>query len=132
MMFGSRTNCYGCHLKSALDEHGGAVFKGTLSGCIACHGDRHTDTFEKWKLGLEFSQTDADEAYANARQMLEEATDASDDARRKATDLLTAAEADLRLIKRGNGLHNVMYSMELLESVARRSREAMAALSEQQ
>jgi hypothetical protein len=59
-MFGSRTNCIGCHTEMATTEHAGSVVQATLSGCIACHGDRHAETFEKWKLGLELTQTDAD------------------------------------------------------------------------
>ena len=96
---------------------------------MACHGDRHSETFEKWKLGIELTMSDAESAYENARQMLEEAEDLDDETRRQASDLLSAAQADLRLVKRGNGLHNVTYAMELLDSVTRRCQEAMALLA---
>jgi len=130
LMFGSRTNCLGCHTEVASDKHGGQVFKATLNGCIACHGDRHEATFEKWKQGLEVMTMDADEAYVNARKLLEESADVPDDARRKAAELLAAAQADLQLVKRGNGLHNVTYAIEVLDTVTQRAQQAIAILNE--
>jgi hypothetical protein len=130
LMFGSRTNCLGCHTNLTSDAHGGNVSKAGLGGCLVCHGDRHADTFEKWKLGLELVQTDADEAYANAQKMLEEAKTLPEDVRKKVTELLTAANSDLQLVKRGNGLHNVTYAMEILDSVTTRARQASSMISE--
>jgi hypothetical protein len=132
LMFGSRTNCFGCHTETASDEHAGDVTRAGLSGCLACHGDRHADTFEKWKLGLEFYQADADEAYSNAQKLLDEAAQLPADARQKAADLLAAARSDLQLVKRGNGLHNVTYAMEILESVSQRARQATTIVTEAQ
>ena len=129
LMFGSRTNCYGCHTEQVANGHGDGVLKATEDACIACHGDRHGDTCEKWKLGLEFSMTDADEAYQNAEKMLTEATAASQAARDEATALLESAKKDLQLVKRGNGLHNVTYTIELLDSVTSRCQQAIAVLS---
>jgi nitrate/TMAO reductase-like tetraheme cytochrome c subunit len=129
MMFGSRTNCFGCHTKEATTEHGGVTFQGTLSGCIACHGDRHSETFEKWKRGLKVVMLDAEEAYTNARKKLESAKDVKPETRRKATELLSTAQADLQLVKRGNGVHNVMYAIELLDSVTKRCQEATSIIT---
>ncbi|MBI1900709.1 MAG: NapC/NirT family cytochrome c [Planctomycetia bacterium] len=128
LMFGARTNCTGCHTELSRDQHGDSI-KATQGACIACHGDRHKDTFNKWKLGLELVMTDAQAAYDNARKMLDEKTDAPAEARAKATKLLDEAQADLELVKRGNGLHNVTYAIELLDAVTNRSQQAMAALS---
>jgi hypothetical protein len=110
--------------------HSGEVARATLNGCIACHGDRHSATFEKWKLGLELAGTDAYDAYSNARRALDDAKNISEETRRKANELLAAAKADLELVKRGNGLHNVTYSMEVLDSVTSRAQQAAALLSE--
>jgi hypothetical protein len=130
LMFGSRTNCLGCHTEMATTEHAGDVAKATLNGCIACHGDRHADTFEKWKLGLELSQTDADAAYAKANQALKEAKNVPSETMQKVVEILKAAKSDLDLVKRGNGLHNVTYSMEVLDSVTARAGQAEAMLSD--
>jgi nitrate/TMAO reductase-like tetraheme cytochrome c subunit len=128
LMFGSRTNCAGCHTAIHGDDHG-EVLRATEQSCVACHGERYADTFEKWKVGLQITQLDAEEAYNKARAALEQATDASVEARRKAADLLSAAQADLVLVQRGKGVHNVSYAIELLDAVTRRSQEAVAALS---
>jgi hypothetical protein len=130
LMFGSRTNCFGCHTEMASGEDAGDVVRATLNGCIACHGDRHSETFEKWKLGLELVQADAEQAYANARKSLDEAKNIPDEMRQKVTELLTGAKADLDLVKRGNGLHNVTYAMEVLDSVTQRAQQATALLAE--
>ncbi len=128
LMFGSRTNCYGCHNEHGMDADDDVLRAGENS-CMACHGDRHADTFEKWKLGLEFSMTDAVEAYSNAETMLKEASDIPQETLAEATSLLASAKKDLQLVKRGNGLHNVTYAIELLDSVTSRCQQAMALLS---
>lgn len=130
MMFGLRTNCLGCHTKQVATKHGGAL-AGNASGCINCHGDRHTDTFKKWKQGLELSLTDAVEAYDNASKALDKAKDLKPDVRGKVATLLAGARADLHLVKAGNGIHNVMYSMELLDSVTQRCQQVMSTLAKE-
>lgn len=129
LMFGSRTNCSGCHNAQVTDGHGGGVAKATEESCRTCHGDRHLETFEKWKLGLELIMEDAVSAYTEARKQLQESSDAPAEAREKATKLLDAAEADLRLVQTGNGLHNVTYAIEVLDSVSSQSQAAMEALT---
>lgn len=128
LMFGSRTNCLGCHTKQATDKHGGATMRGAVNGCIACHGDRHADTFKKWKQGLELTLADAQEAYDKAVRMVGKAKNMDPEARRKVDDLLRGVQADLQLVKVGNGVHNVMYSMDLLESVTKRCQQAVKML----
>jgi hypothetical protein len=71
------------------------------------------------------------QAFQNAQQLLQENSDAParDDKRQQATELIHAAEADLQLVKQGNGLHNVNYSIELLDSVTSRCQQAIELLS---
>ena len=47
---------------------------------MACHGDRHKDTFEKWKQGIELALADAEAAVKNAREEIEKAKSASEEA----------------------------------------------------
>jgi hypothetical protein len=110
--------------------HTGDVAQATLNGCIACHGDRHSETFEKWKAGLELVESDALDAYSSARRAFDSAKELPDETRRKVAELLEGARADLEMIKRGNGLHNVTYSMEVLDSVSTRAQQASTLLSE--
>ncbi|MFO0969843.1 MAG: NapC/NirT family cytochrome c [Gemmataceae bacterium] len=128
LMFGSRTNCFGCHTKQMTTEHGGVTLRGAINGCVSCHGDRHNETFEKWKRGLKVTLMDAEDAYDGAWKMLHKVKDLDADTRQKADDLLKSAKSDLRLVKTGNGVHNVMYSIELLDSVSSRCQQAMALI----
>jgi hypothetical protein len=61
--------------------------------------------------------------------MLDKAKDLDAATQQKAVELLNAAKADLRLVKTGNGIHNVMYSIALLDSVAARCQQAMAIMA---
>ena len=76
LMFGARTNCTGCHIELSEGTHGGEVIKATEDSCIACHGDQHKNTFEKWKMGLEIVKGDAEQAYQEAREMLDKKQEA--------------------------------------------------------
>ncbi|MFO1095925.1 MAG: NapC/NirT family cytochrome c [Planctomycetaceae bacterium] len=130
LMFGARTNCLGCHSDTLKDDHGGEVVKATQSGCIACHGDQHADKFEQWKLGLEVVQGDADQAVEAAQALLEGSAGLPEGVRTQATALLSDAKADLQLVKRGNGVHNVTYAIEVLDSVTQRAQQAQALIEE--
>jgi hypothetical protein len=128
-MFGARTNCFGCHTETATATTGERVMKGTQKTCIACHGERYGDMFEQWKTGVGLSLMDAEMAFQNARNALDKNSAASPETRKKAGELLAIAEADLQLVKQGNGIHNVTYAMELLDSVSAHCQKAVAALS---
>ena len=129
LMFGARTNCTGCHVELTDGVHGGEVIKATEDSCIACHGDLHKNTFEKWKLGLEMVKGDAEQVYQQARELLDKKQDAPEKTRQQAAELINASEADLKMVQRGNGLHNVTYAMELLDSVTSRCQKAMKLLN---
>lgn len=124
LMFGSRTNCTGCHAQIDGKAHDGAV-KATVEACVNCHGDRHKDTFEQWKMAMEFSLTEAQQAQQALQQALDQAKNIPDDVRAQIDKLKGEADADLNLVKTGNGLHNVTYAMELLDAVATKYREAI-------
>jgi hypothetical protein len=128
-MFGARTNCFGCHAEVQTEASGERVMRATQKTCVACHGERYGDMFEQWKLGVGASLDDAVTSFQNARKAVAEAATASEDVRKKAADLLAIAEADLNLVKHGNGIHNVTYAMELLDSVTAHSLKATEALT---
>jgi len=132
LMFGSRTNCFGCHQEQVIKKHGGTSVQGTVGGCVSCHGDRHKETFEKWKLGIKVTLMDAEEAFDLAAKKLEAAKNLDAKTRQKAADLLKSCEADLLLVKRGNAVHNVTYAIDLLDSVTRRAQQVIALVAKGQ
>jgi len=127
-MFGSHTNCYGCHIQPDLTAEKGQVVRGTQETCVACHGERYRAMFKKWKTGIQTTLEDAESAVQDAKKLLAKNTSASAASRQKAALLLAMAEADLRLVKQGNGIHNVTYAIELLDSISTHCQEASAAL----
>jgi hypothetical protein len=127
-MFGSRTNCYGCHTELIADSDGATVLKGSQKTCIACHGERYEAMFEQWKAGVQVTLEDAEKTFHDARKTIEQHATASEDARKRAAELLAIAEADLQLVKRANGIHNATYALELLDSVTAHSQRAVEAL----
>ena len=129
LMFGMRTNCLGCHTNHVATKNGGVAVRGAVSGCITCHGER-MPTFKQWKQALELSLSDASEAYEQARKALDSAKNIPPEVRTNLTSLL-AAQADLQLIKTGAGVHNVMYSLDLLDSVTKRCQQVMTTLAKE-
>jgi hypothetical protein len=128
-MFGMRTNCLGCHVEEGTTAHGSTTLKGALTGCVACHADRQNKTFEQWKQGVKVYLADAEEAYEKARAMFGKVKDPSPKTRAEVEKILRGMKSDLTLVKRGNGVHNVMYSIELLESVNKRSDKVISLLT---
>jgi hypothetical protein len=129
MMFGMRTNCLGCHTNHVRTKQGDVAVRAAVGGCVACHGRRYADTFKQWQQGVELSLNDAGEAYDKASKALTQAKEITPEVRTNATAKLAGARADLQLVKTGHGVHNVMYSMQLLDSVTRRCQEVMATLA---
>ena len=80
MMFGARTNCYGCHTER--DKTGGKdVLVATQRACVTCHDQQYLQTFDQWKQSMEMSLKDAQDAFKNAHATLVKATVASPEAR---------------------------------------------------
>lgn len=130
MMFGMRTNCLGCHT-SHVATQGGTAVRAAVSGCIACHGERYAKTFKQWQEGLASSLSDADDAYKQASKALTKAKEIPPQVRTKVTTTLAGARADLQLVKTGHGVHNVMYSLQLLDSVTQRCQDVVATLAKE-
>lgn len=127
MMFGSRTNCFGCHTEADRIENSD-VMVATQQACVACHGEEYATTFSQWKEMLGLSLVEAQEAYANAREVLANSPNATPESREKAQGLLAGAAADLQLVVHGNGVHNVTYALELLDHATARCNEAVALI----
>lgn len=131
LMFGSRTNCFGCHVKEATTAHGGVAMRGAVTGCVSCHGDKHNDTLQKWQKTITVLLSDANDAYQRAKGQLDKAKTLSPEGRRKAEELLANARSNLELVKRGNGVHNFMYAMDLLDSVTRLCQQAQSVITKE-
>ncbi len=131
MMFGARTNCYGCHTEHGKVK-GEEVMVATQRACVSCHGEEYVDKFTQWKSTLEDSLKETQQTCQKARETLAKATAAPAEARAKAEALLAGAEADLNIVQQGDGVHNITYALQLLDAISARCNEAVAALPETQ
>ena len=102
----------------------------TESSCLACHGEEYGKTFEQWTQALKLGLDDAQQAHERVLKTLQEATSLPDETRKKAEQLLAAASADLRLVQRGKGVHNITYALQLLDAVIARCNEVEQLLAE--
>ncbi len=80
-------------------------------------------------MGLEFVSEDAEKTYQQARQLLDEKKDLPAETRQQAAELVDASASDLHMVKLGNGMHNVTYAMELLDSVTSRCQKAIQLMN---
>ncbi len=72
---------------------------------------------------------DANKAYASADKMLKDAKELDPEMRQKANRLLAGVKSDLQLVEVGKGdVHNFMYSLDLLDSVAPRCQDVIALI----
>ena len=129
MMFGSRTNCFGCHTE-LRGEEGEQVMVATENSCLACHGEAYGQTFEQWTQALKLGLDDAQQAHERVLKTLQEATSLPEETRKNAERLLATASADLHLVQRGKGVHNITYALQLLDAVITRCNEVEQLLAE--
>ena len=127
MMFGARTNCYGCHTEHGKVK-GQEVLVATQRACVSCHGEEYVPKFDQWKLSLEDSLKETQKAYQKAHDAVAKAATAPADARKKSERLLAEAAADLQTIQNGNGIHNITYALQMLDGISARCGEAVKAL----
>jgi len=126
-MFLMRVSCTGCHISHKGDEFKGKTAFASPAACISCHGADYGQILEEWErvIGEALSQilpalnraeselkitTKRGEAYLKGKRLLEEAKD------------------NIELVKEGKGVHNIKYSIHLLEVANQKLKEGMKAL----
>ena len=110
VMFRAGVRCEGCH----LDHGDGATRSAGEISCMSCHGPDYRDLFTNWQ------QIVADRTAAVRRQLDGTVRLLGD----SPPQTLTDARANLELVERGHGIHNVQYSLALLAAAHRQLNEA--------
>jgi predicted CXXCH cytochrome family protein len=101
-MFLAGISCEGCHFVPKQKGADKIQSAGALA-CMACHGPRYAKMLDRWKGVL-------DERLALARRELTQAQGSL----RQGSQALSDAEANLLLVERGHGVHNVDYALDVL------------------
>ena len=115
VMFRAGVRCEGCH----LDHGAGAARSADEVSCMSCHGPDYRDLFTGWQ------QIVADRTAAVRRQLDGTARLLGDSPSQAFAD----ARANLELVERGHGIHNVQYSLALLAAAHRQLNETRSASS---
>ena len=111
VMHRAGVRCQGCHIDS--DGHEGTRTAGEVS-CMSCHGPGYRNLYLQWMESLnERSRTVRRQHDATAGRL-----------RRGGDEALADAAANLRLVERGNGIHNYRFSMRLLKTAHEQINEA--------
>ncbi len=120
-MYQAGVRCEGCHF--GLPGHASAVNRASEVSCMSCHGARYRLIFSGWMEGVARRQG------ALAQQLDETAR-----AVHAASPELADAQANLALVEKGHGVHNVPYAYALLRQAhadmnAARTRNGLAPLA---
>lgn len=104
-MFLAGVRCDGCHFIAGHDRRGTGVQKASEVSCMSCHGPSYRRVYQSWQRGLA-------ERVRGVRSAL---ADLPPRAGRQDSAALRDARANLSLVERANGVHNVDYSLALLD-----------------
>ena len=109
VMYRAGVRCEGCHLDHGGDGTGRA---GEVS-CMSCHGPDYRGLFRAWSETIERRTSGVRRALDGNRSL-----------GKASAALLSDAEANLELVERGHGIHNVPYSLTVLDAAHRQINEA--------
>ena len=101
-MYQAGVRCEGCHIP--LPGHTTAVNKANEVSCMSCHGARYKAIYESWTQG-------AARRSGALRRQVDATSGALSD---RASGPLADARANLELVERGRGVHNIEYTYALL------------------
>jgi len=105
-MFQAGITCDGCHFLPQ-DKFGSQVAKANEVSCMSCHGARYNKVLGRWKTLVDDRLGKAKSEWMQARSML---------GSEHSEGPLGDAYANIQLVDRGVGVHNVEYSLGLLDA----------------
>jgi hypothetical protein len=106
-MFQAGVHCEGCHFLP--QDHGATkIMKANDVSCMSCHGPRYSDILPRWKKLLDERLGQVKSEWTQARQRL---SNSSHEAGQ-----LADAWLNIQLVERGVGIHNVEYSLALMNA----------------
>lgn len=114
LMFGSRTNCIGCHLEEKL-INGEKVMHGNGQSCVSCHTEKHDQMLDRWDNEVREGLSSVEELKIESLALLKKATGkAPAESLIEANKMYAEANSNLDIVRFGNGVHNKKYSILLI------------------
>jgi hypothetical protein len=135
LMYTTNVDCIACHRKA--EESQAALhttkYKERALGeaCVECHGEGFDDTLKHWKGFLAKSQNETNQRIFDAQKVLfdYEKTQGGAKEFKKAQNLLNEARHNYSFVLLGNGVHNVEYTIKLLNVANNKAEQALAAIN---
>jgi len=127
-MFRAQVDCIGCHLSKNTygKEHilKGTTMKPTVDACADCHGESARKIFSFWQQSLEQNMAATSPVLEGANAVLSKFP--ADRLPAEAKQLLEDAQFNYDFVKYGKGIHNLNYSLALLEKAREDAKQAVA------
>jgi formate-dependent nitrite reductase cytochrome c552 subunit len=116
-MFRTRSNCLACHVEKELTDKGQIVMRASAGTCVQCHSKDYEKMLELWKRELVRDIKKTQEMEREALEVLARSmADQTGEKLAEAEEMLRKAQENLNIVKAGNGIHNVKYSIALLDA----------------
>ena len=131
-MFRAQVDCIGCHkAKHNGDQDAqvtGQTFVAVQQSCTYCHATKYDGVLDMWKKTVAEQLEKAEAAYLQASKAMA-AAKLEPVEELRLTRLLDDAQANIRLIKLGHGVHNVNYSTAVLNVAIQNCQEIVKRTS---
>ncbi|MDI6784865.1 MAG: cytochrome c3 family protein, partial [bacterium] len=109
-MFLARVSCLGCHISPHGDEVKGYTQLATNSACVHCHTPQTATMVPGWKQKSNQAIEQMEAIIAQAKKEINQSRSTA------AKQLVADAEYNIRLINYGGAVHNIRYSIELIQA----------------
>jgi hypothetical protein len=117
LMAAVKTNCMGCHIEANHDQKDEKEFKGTAKACVGCHTERLEAMLREWKDKLAEELEAVEEVRQKAEGLLRKAQHrAPEEKVQQAMAMFNTGQEFMDIVRYGNGVHNVKYSIALLDA----------------
>jgi len=134
LMYTTNLDCVTCHRKG--EESQAALHttkyaeKALGEACVDCHGEGFDETLKHWKKLLAKAENETNERIFNAQKVIYEVekTGTGNGAVNKAKNLLNEARSNYSFVLLGKGVHNIEYSIKLLNVANNRTEQALATM----
>jgi predicted CXXCH cytochrome family protein len=127
-MFLARIGCRGCHIKPAGTEGRGTTEVAVNAACVGCHGKEYYQIPDTWRKSIDSMISVLGTAIVQVRQEMDAAGKTGVLPAQLEEKYANAAH-NFRMVKEGDGVHNVAYSEELLRHARGSLNEILTGIS---
>lgn len=127
--FNAQLNCLACHTRETHDRKGVKVLKADFAKCTACHKEGTEKLPQKWKADILESLEEVREYEQKALKILAaKRPKLSKEKLSKFETLVAEAQANVKLVFAGGGVHNKKYAVLLLDVALEKFEEVIDEL----